>query len=60
MEMSMTSLNGLALILVGDLQSPESVAEMAPQHLMANTAEMVDQPPFFLDTYLVHSLSNLR
>jgi hypothetical protein len=56
----MTSLNGLALILVGDLQSPESVAEMAPQHLMANTAEMVDQPQFFLDTYLVHSLSNLR
>ena len=60
MEMSMTSLNGLALILVGDLQSPESVAEMAPHHLTGATVEMVGQPPFLLDTCLVHSLSNLR
>jgi hypothetical protein len=33
---------------------------MALHRLMANTAEMADLPPFLLDTYLVHSLSNLR
>jgi hypothetical protein len=55
----MTSLNGLALILEGDLQSPESAAEMAPHHLMGAIVEMVDQPQFSLDTCLAHSLSNL-